>query len=88
MLRVEQCLCVNNIALDIAFQGAPYLLSSTLPSLDALSMPAQPTLKTLACLCTYPFMELDITSLSPLLNDNLTHVIDRNNLFPASSQMS
>eukprot|EP00983_Pelagomonas_calceolata_P019033 598697-Pelagomonas_calceolata.AAC.1 len=68
-----QYLCINNSALDITFQGATYLLSSILPVLNALSMPVQPTLKTLACHCTYPLMELSISSLSTLLNDNLTH---------------
>eukprot|EP00983_Pelagomonas_calceolata_P038774 1136916-Pelagomonas_calceolata.AAC.3 len=41
MLRVRQYLRNNNSALDITFQGAPYLLSSILPVLNALSMPAQ-----------------------------------------------
>eukprot|EP00983_Pelagomonas_calceolata_P057497 1145091-Pelagomonas_calceolata.AAC.2 len=67
MLRVRQYLCINNSALDITFQGATYLLSSILPVLNALPMPVQPTL-----------MDLGITSLSSLLNESLTHVIDGN----------
>eukprot|EP00983_Pelagomonas_calceolata_P006763 221349-Pelagomonas_calceolata.AAC.1 len=31
MLRVRQYLCINNSALDISYQGAPYLLSSITP---------------------------------------------------------
>eukprot|EP00983_Pelagomonas_calceolata_P047514 1140686-Pelagomonas_calceolata.AAC.3 len=41
-------------------------------------MPQQPTLKPLDCHCTYPLMELGINRLSPLLNDRLTHISDRN----------
>eukprot|EP00983_Pelagomonas_calceolata_P010484 339825-Pelagomonas_calceolata.AAC.2 len=80
MLRVRQYLCINNSALEITFQGATYLLSSILPVLNALSDPVQPTLKNLACHCTYLLTELSITSFSSLLNDNLTHVIDGNKL--------
>eukprot|EP00983_Pelagomonas_calceolata_P009446 305726-Pelagomonas_calceolata.AAC.1 len=43
-------------------------------------MPMQPTLKTLACHCTYALMEIGINRLSALLNDNLTHIIDGNKL--------
>eukprot|EP00983_Pelagomonas_calceolata_P039439 1137186-Pelagomonas_calceolata.AAC.4 len=82
MLRVRQYLCINNSALDITFLKATYLLSSILPVLNALSAPVQPTLKNLACHCTYPLMKLGITSLSSLLIDNLTHVIDGNNSHP------
>ena len=43
-------------------------------------MPMQPTLKTLACHCTYTLMEIGINRLSALLTDSLTHIIDGNKL--------
>jgi len=78
MLRFRQYLCINNSGLDISYQGAPYLLSRITPIIKVLSMPMQPTLKTLACHCTYALMEIGINRLSALLNDSLTHIIDGN----------
>ena len=80
MLRIRQYLCINNSDLDISYQGAPYLLPRISPIIKVLSMPMQPTLKTLACHCTYALMEIGINRLSALLTDSLTHIIDGNKL--------